>query len=653
MASQVPSHFRSGVRRASAAAAVPAGARHAGFVASLVLGLATAVAAQGQPVGPTARSAGLALREIAEGVATAVNGQPLMRVTAPAGSTYLMMAQLGRANGTGALPLFDLSALLPPALGPAGVQGATVLTALQDPNGDPLGVIGPGGFQDLDLMPAAVAPPGSAASMLAVELQALVFQPNGDIVLSNSQVRAVQSLPLLPLGFNSFVPPADLPGAATIDWDDIEQGDVDGDGDLDLIAVREDGGPSDVRIWLAVDTGYVGPTTLAQALPAGGFATSAELGDLNGDGFLDLVVAFIGNPANNFVQVWFNNRLTGSGAWLGFTPLDNARIAKEPMLGIASPADVELADVDGDGDLDIFLACALDPATGQRNRLIRNLDGPAGSGIPAFTLFQEITSTSLPDLRDDTEDAEFFDFDNDGDLDLVVAAIDGPAAGPNSYGTGQDYVLVNIGGRFFAPGLPTAGPFPLPPGIPAANPIPNTTDESSDVVVFDMDRDGQQDLYFANWLATTQSLFGTTFGAPIQDKLLRLQGGTYTNLSTLLPGNDGSGTDAEVADFDLDGDLDVVVGMGTLRKGSLVPGATFGAFVLVNPGNVTAPWQRQAVAAAMGVDVRDLEPGDWQKLTPLSPFNQARWFDKDLGVAGLVNPAMSPASPTLFVLGRD
>jgi hypothetical protein len=594
---------------------------------------ATHAAAQGQPVTSNSTRAGLSVRELVEGMTTAANGTPLMRVEAAPTSTYMMLIQWGQPFAAGSPSLIDLSDMLPPAFGPVGVQNAQQFQGLVDANGGNVGTIPATGFQELNL--AAPVPTGIAGSLLAVELQALMFLPTGESQWSNSQVRAVQGPPP-PFGFTGSVP---LPQSAGIDWDDIEQGDVDGDGDLDIIAVRRGSFLDDVQLWLAVDAGYVGPTVLAQSPPTAGTATSAELFDYDNDGFLDLAVAFFGNAGNNYVQLWHNDGLTGTN-WNGFTAIDNARIQMDPQFGRADPADLETADVDGDGDLDIFVACAFDPLVGQQNRLLLNQNGPLGpdpQGIPIFTLFAEATAANLPAIVDDTEDAEFFDFDGDGDMDLVVAALDGPPASATSFGPGVDYVMINDGtGVFTAPGL--GGTLP-------ANPIPAVDDESADVVVFDMDGDGFPDLYFGNWIGTSFPGGGIVYGAPLPDRLLRHDGvGAYQDLSPLLALPNRSATDCEVADFDLDGDLDVIVGAGSLTR-TMSPFTT-GITVIVNPGDLVSPWTQVVVPGGNGLDVRDLEPGDFQRFSDPNSggnvfFNQARWFDLDVGIAPLGGAGLS------------
>ncbi|MEL7061365.1 MAG: VCBS repeat-containing protein [Acidobacteriota bacterium] len=107
-------------------------------------------------------------------------------------------------------------------------------------------------------------------------------------------------------------------------------GDVDGDGDLDLVIGRN--GDHD-EVWLGDGVG--GFVDSGQTLDAGD-ARSLALADVDGDGDLDL---YVGNNGAN--TVWLND---GSGAFL-----DSGQ-----SLGLFETADVDFADFDGDGDLDVW-----------------------------------------------------------------------------------------------------------------------------------------------------------------------------------------------------------------------------------------------------------------------------------------------------------
>ncbi|MDX1382158.1 MAG: CRTAC1 family protein [Thermoanaerobaculia bacterium] len=131
-----------------------------------------------------------------------------------------------------------------------------------------------------------------------------------------------------------------------------------------------------------------------------GRALGAVAGDFDDDGRPDLYVANDWTPN----QMWMN---TGSGfenrALLGGTAL-NGKGAAEAGMG------VDVADYDRDGDEDIFVT----HLSGETNTLYRNQGGSVFSDVSQLSM---LGGPSLPTTGFGTA---FFDFDNDGWLDVVV-----------------------------------------------------------------------------------------------------------------------------------------------------------------------------------------------------------------------------------------
>jgi hypothetical protein len=207
----------------------------------------------------------------------------------------------------------------------------------------------------------------------------------------------------------------------------IVTGDVDGDGDADLIT---GGGYDDFvsipdRLWLNDGTGTF---TQDAALPDGdGLTRSLELADIDTDGDLDLVIS-TGQEAHLAVPGGTDRLLFNLGFGNFFESPD---FDDDPWnTPDASSAVIRTGDVDSDGDLDLFVARG-SPA--QEDVLLLN----DGTGI-----FTDVSATHIvPQRVDNTQDATFADIDSDGDLDILLAnsVLGTPAADSND-------VLVNQGG---------------------------------------------------------------------------------------------------------------------------------------------------------------------------------------------------------------
>jgi hypothetical protein len=122
----------------------------------------------------------------------------------------------------------------------------------------------------------------------------------------------------------------------------VDLGDLDGDGDLDALVANQEGQAN--HVWLNDGRGRF---SQGDRPLWGGDSWDARLGDLDGDGDLD---AFVAN-ANLYAyegeanRVWLND---GNGS---FSPTAQ-------HLGLSASLAVDLGDLDGDGDLDAFVANA-------------------------------------------------------------------------------------------------------------------------------------------------------------------------------------------------------------------------------------------------------------------------------------------------------
>ena len=133
----------------------------------------------------------------------------------------------------------------------------------------------------------------------------------------------------------------------------------------------------------------------------GGVAT----GDLNGDGLLDIY--FTGNMTDN--KLYLNK------GHMQFTDITTAA----DVAGRPGPwkTGVTMADVNGDGKLDIYVCYSGNlKAEKRQNQLFIN-GGNDKDGVPHFT--EQAQQYGLADAGYSTQ-AVFFDYDRDGDLDMFL-----------------------------------------------------------------------------------------------------------------------------------------------------------------------------------------------------------------------------------------
>jgi hypothetical protein len=242
--------------------------------------------------------------------------------------------------------------------------------------------------------------------------------------------------------------------------------DIDGDGTLDLVGIKQgNGAPGNINVvWFDRDPGS--PTGYTPALPVGSFNTGFMSAvatiwpsDMDGDGDIDVVVSGAGGLG------WFEN--DGSGM---FSPLQ--------MISTAHYVYARPGDPDNDGDMDIVVQDAWSGFWGRlfwfENRLvpdgIMNFNGPyqigddqtavwrinladfngdgrldiqtsgmpiyvflnSPSGFPAFT---QVLNYMPPEGQADGSWPA--DFDRDGDVDILFCVYQG-----------QMYWLENIGGDY-------------------------------------------------------------------------------------------------------------------------------------------------------------------------------------------------------------
>ena len=172
-------------------------------------------------------------------------------------------------------------------------------------------------------------------------------------------------------------------------------GDLDGDGDFDMVVGSYQG-----RLFTLINTGTAAAPVFSAPIYLsaiyGAYRSSPTLGDLDGDGDLDLVVGYesgelftVTNSGTAEAPV-FGALVQIAGIDLGFS---------------SSPA---LGDIDGDGDLDIVV--------GNNDGLLFTITNAGTAAAPAFGAPVQITGIDVGDYATPA----LGDLDGDGDLDLIV-----------------------------------------------------------------------------------------------------------------------------------------------------------------------------------------------------------------------------------------
>jgi len=313
-------------------------------------------------------------------------------------------------------------------------------------------------------------------------------------------------------------------GATDDEEKDLISGDVDKDGDLDMIVARKRpfstmGGRQNVLFMNERGVMTDRTATLAPNMLDSTDDRDIILTDVDGDTWLDVVTVttFSEQP-----RVYMNLGNDGSGVWQGFdyNAADNRIPAFTPGPKFCA---VGFGDVTGDGQPDLFFT---DYDNDLEDRLMIN----DGSGF--FT--DQTTTRMTASMSSSTfgTDAHMVDFNGDGFLDIVKNDASGSGAQPRGFFTNVR-ILYNDG----------TGNFDFEDFI--------YTDEPYMVETGDFNGDGRMDLYVVDddqdaYLINT----GNDAMGHAEFDTIRL---------TNSPNTEGFGGNTKVADLNRDGILDILV----------------------------------------------------------------------------------------------
>lgn len=177
-------------------------------------------------------------------------------------------------------------------------------------------------------------------------------------------------------------------------------GDVDGDGDMDIIIAGNAGdSPANpqhhTKLYLNNGQGIFTLVSIPfENLTVG----AAKFFDMDNDGDSDLVICGKDEQQSPRTLLYENLANTGNVTF---------SLSSNTMDGFSS-GDLDAGDVDGDGDIDIII-CG-ETTTGIKTKILLN------NGVGQFT---EMSNAPFPGVL--VGAAKLVDFDNDGDLDVLIA----------------------------------------------------------------------------------------------------------------------------------------------------------------------------------------------------------------------------------------
>ena len=234
--------------------------------------------------------------------------------------------------------------------------------------------------------------------------KALFFDMDHDGDLDMYETRTNSNLMFRNNGDGTFQEQAEKMGLTcrNANSSDAAFGDFDDDGDIDLFTVNEN---TSNNLFSNQRQGFFKDVTEESGLKSAGGSSAVAVGDYNNDGFLDLFITSVNAGQHEL----FRNKGNGT-----FEPVKNS---KEMFLALShvKAYDAKFFDFDNDGFQDLIIAGESEEKDGRGVFLYHN-DGKGN--------FEDV-SRLLPDEPKSGRQIALFDYNDDGDLDVVIAGLNG------------------------------------------------------------------------------------------------------------------------------------------------------------------------------------------------------------------------------------
>jgi enediyne biosynthesis protein E4 len=339
------------------------------------------------------------------------------------------------------------------------------------------------------------------------------------------------------------------------------------------------------------------------------------IADLNGDSLPDVV--FSGNQVNSrvflnqgnmkFADVSQQAGLSNLGRWC---------------------SGVSLVDINADGRMDIYLSATTYKTEKERANLLFVNQGNDASGVPQFK--EMAAQYGVADTGHSMQ-AAFFDYDNDGDLDLYVL-IDTIEEYPNLYHKKRTDGSSLTTDRLYRCDWDSTAAHPVYVNVSREAGI-QTEGYGLGVNITDFNRDGYKDIYVTNDYLSNDLLYINNGDGTFTDRAQAY----FKHTSNSAMGND-------VADINNDGLMDVMVldmlPRDNSRKKKLMPPNSYQGYLnndlygfmyeyvrntmQINMGN--KPGTNEPIFADMGM-MADVAETDWSWTPMLADFDHDGYRD--------------------------